>query len=403
MFKNIVNTFFTRFFVAVSNLLIAVLLSNYLGASGRGEQSLIITLISFVIIITSVIGTSSISYLIPRNPFSALIIPSYLWVALVILVCYFVLPFLNLVPGHYVPDVCLLSLLLSVLNIHIMVLISHQKIKEANFLNFFQTLIILLVLAISFVLLNHKSIRSYILALYAGYGFSLLISFYLIRAFFRDFQVGSLPIWVHTIKKLAVLGFYNQVAVFTQLLSFRLSYYILNAYIGKEDVGIYSNAVSVAESIWLIGRSIGTVQHSRIVNSHDRKYSLNLTTRLNKTNMLLSMVLTAVLNSIPGSWYRLLFGKEFTDINRIIWTLSPGIVFFGIALILGYYFSSTGKHFVNAIASTAGLIITIIFGFILIPSYHTYGAGITASISYGVTALVVIVFYIRENKNACRA
>jgi hypothetical protein len=37
-------------------------------------------------------------------------------------------------------------------------------------------------------------------------------------------------------------------------------------------------------------------------------------------------------------------------------------------------------------------------GFAVIPSYNSYGAGITASISYGVTALVVMFFYIREKR-----
>jgi O-antigen/teichoic acid export membrane protein len=67
-------------------------------------------------------------------------------------------------------------------------------------------------------------------------------------------------------------------------------------------------------------------------------------------------------------------------------------------LILGYYFSSTGKHHINALASTAGLIVTIILGFILIPAWSYYGAGITASISYAVTALVIVIFYARERK-----
>jgi O-antigen/teichoic acid export membrane protein len=398
MVRNILSTFFTRSFAAASNLLIAILLSNYLGASGRGEQSLIITLISFVIIITGLIGTSSISYLIPRNPFSVLIIPSYLWVIVVITICFFILPFLNLVPDQYTTHVCFLSFLLSVLNINITVLISHQKIQAANFLNFSQTILILLILVISFVILKNRSIQSYIMSLYAGYGITLLVSLYMIRSHFRDLLTESLQTWIDAVKKLAILGLYNQIAVFTQLLSFRLSYYILNAHMGKEEVGIYANAVSIAESIWLFGRSIGTVQHSKIVNSHNKKYSLALSARLNRINLAISAVLTIILVLIPESWYMFLFGHEFININRIILTLGPGIIFFGVALILGYYFSSTGKHYINAVASSAGLIVTVIIGFAVIPTFGSYGAGITASISYGVTALVVIFFFIRERR-----
>jgi len=398
MLKTILSTFFTRFFIALSNLVLAVILSNYLGASGRGEQSLIITLISFIIIITSLIGTSALSYLIPRYPFSALLSLSYLWVSVIILVCFLILPFLDLVPSIYTADICILSFLLSLLNIHITVLIAHQKINAVNFLNFFQSLMIILALMTAFTLFNKKSISSYIIALYTGYGITLTISIFFVRGFFRNFRLESLSTWIEVLKKLFILGTFNQVAVFTQLLSFRLSYYILNFYYGKEAVGIYSNAVAVAESIWLIGRSIGTVQHSRIVNSHDAGFSLNLTSRLNRINLVLSLAMIIILVWIPGSWYVFLFGNEFININFIIQTLSPGIVFFGVALILGYYFSSTGKHFVNAIASSTGLIITIILGMVLIPAHGNSGAGITASLSYASTALVVILFYIREKR-----
>jgi O-antigen/teichoic acid export membrane protein len=106
--------------------------------------------------------------------------------------------------------------------------------------------------------------------------------------------------------------------------------------------------------------------------------------------------LLVILVAITGSWYQLLFGHEFRDINRIIWTLSPGILFFGIFLILGYYFSSTGRPHVNTVANLAGIVITLVMGFTLIPSYSSIGAGFTASLSYGAMALVVVIYYFRE-------
>jgi O-antigen/teichoic acid export membrane protein len=398
MFRNIVFTVFTRFFIAASNLVIAILLSNYLGASGRGEQSLIITSVSFIIVITSIIGTSSISYLLPRFSFSVLMIPSYLWVIFVILLCLVALPLMALVPKEYVADVCVLSFLLSIININLAVLISRQKINQANFLNFIQSFVIILMLSLSYILFSKISIKVYLWSLYAGYGTTLLISMFFIRHDFTGFRRENLSAWKEAVRKLSTLGLYNQIAAFAQIMNLRLSFYILNSYFGKEEVGIYSNAVSIAESIWLIGRSIATVQHSKIVNSRDANYSLSLTSRLNWLNLAVSLALIMLLVCIPESWYMFLFGDEFTNINRIIRTLSPGILFFGVFLILGYYFSGTGRPYVNAIANIGGLAVTLVLGFILIPALNCYGAGITASLSYGMMALIVIVFYICEKR-----
>ena len=398
MFRNIVFTFFTRFFIAISNLVIAILLSNYLGATGRGEQSLIITSISLIIVITSLIGTSSISYFLPRHPFSLLILPSYIWVFFIIMICFVVLPFLAMVPKPYTTDVCILSLLLSLTNINVTVLIGNQRINAANTLNFIQSFVTILVLVLFFTLFRMISVDAYLNALYAGYGAALLVSFFFLRPYLTGFKRHPLAAWKEALKNLATFGFYNQLAAFIQILNLRLSFYILDSYFGKDDVGIYSNAVSIAESIWLISRSIATVQHSRIVNSNDNAWSVSLTSRLNKYNLAVSLGLLIILVCIPGPWYQFLFGEEFTNINRIIWTLSPGILFFGIFLILGYYFSSTGRPHVNTIANLAGIFITVVLGFILIPSYNTYGAGITASLSYGAMALVVAVYYFMEKK-----
>ncbi len=396
MIRHILSTFFTRFFIAISNLAIAIILSNFTGAYGRGEQSLIITFISFIIIISGIIGSSSISYLLPRLNFSSLIVPSYLWVVVVTALCFFILPVLNQVDASYTVDICFLSLIFSFININTSVLISKQRIYEANMIGFVQALMTVIWLLFAFIVLNNRTVNTYINALYVGYCSALLMSFSYTAPYFKAMKLQPVQDYLKASKMLSVFGFYNQVAVFTQMLSFRLSYYLLNSWIGTEEVGVYSNAVSIAESVWLIARSIGTVQHSRIVNSKDRGSSLKLTSRVNKLNIFISIFLLTVLSLIPSAWYIFIFGKDFNGINHIVWTLAPGILFFGIAIILGYYFSSTGKHFVNAIGSSAGLIVTVILGLILIPRYGVAGAGITASISYAITALIVWLYYRRE-------
>jgi O-antigen/teichoic acid export membrane protein len=398
MIRHILSTFFTRFFIALSNLAIAILLSNFTGAAGRGEQSLIITLVTFIIIITSIVGSSSISYLLPRHSFTSLIIPSYLWIFGIIGVCFIILPYLNLVNADYVDDICVLSLILAMINVNTAVLISKQRINAANQIGLFQSVILIVWLIFSFLILDNKTIDTYIQALYIGYGSSLILSFVYTRSYFKGFKKESFSSLIQSAQRLSVLGFFNQIATLAQILSFRLSYYLLNAYYGPEEVGIYSNAVSVAESVWLIGRSMATVQHSRIVNTNDIKYSLGLTTRFNRLNFMITLTIVIIMAFIPDQFYTWVFGSEFTGINRIIRLIGPGIVFFGFALIQGYYFSSTGKHYVNAIASSAGLIITVILGFALIPEHKTTGAGITASISYGITALIVFYFFHKELK-----
>lgn len=82
------------------------------------------------------------------------------------------------------------------------------------------------------------------------------------------------PIYsVSVVSQMFRYGLQNQVAHITQLLSFRLSYYVLGEYKGLAAVGVFGNGISIAESIWLIAKSMSLVQYSWVANSDDQKVS----------------------------------------------------------------------------------------------------------------------------------
>ncbi len=398
IYRNIAVTFISRLLIAGSGLIIAILLSRFLGASGRGEQSLIITLITFIIILNGIVGASAISFLIPRYPFRILIFPSYLWVLLVSAVGLILLPFLNLIPDAFIIHVCLLSFILGIYTVNVSVLVSKERIPAANLLGIIQSAVVIVYLLFAFLIADQKDVNSYLNALYAGYIVSMLLSFFLIRACFYEKVKASDNQFRNALKQLFVLGFYNQIAVLTQMLNFRISYYILNQYYGPGQVGVYANAITVAESVWLIGRSMGMVQYSKIVNSHDGKVSRHLTGHFLKLCMGISFVVVLILFFIPDTLYGFVFGDEFASLQVLIRILSPGILFFAGALILLNYFSGIGKQYVNSAASISGLMITLLLAFILIPKYGMQGAAVVASISYGITALVSLIFMLSEKK-----
>jgi O-antigen/teichoic acid export membrane protein len=176
------------------------------------------------------------------------------------------------------------------------------------------------------------------------------------------------------------------------MLSFRLSYYFINYYVSKSAVGIYSNAISIIESIWLISRSISMVQNARIANSTDIDYSVKITLNLLKISFLLVLLAVIVLLFIPAGFYQFVFGEEFGEIRTVIVSISPGILLFSTSFILSGLYSGTGNYHYNTIASIIGLALTIALAFLLIPGYGLIGAGITASVSY--IATVAVKFYI---------
>ena len=399
MFSKILGNFGVRLISAIFNLMIAIVVSQYLGANGKGEQSLVLTMIAIVTIFDNMVGGASIVFLTNKLRIRELFVASYIWTLFVSVLSYIVLVFVELVPDKFILSVVILSTISSIFSIHSSILLGNENLKSFNLLSFLVPLLSLGALLFQFTLDWNQTVEAYVYSLYVAYGLTLIVSILLVMKHVKKDSVFQLSnTWI-TFKSLFYFGFQNQLAHVFQLLSFRISYFFLQRNCGEAEVGIYSNAVSVIESIWMISSSISLWQYAKISNSTDVNYTIKITEQLTKYGLLTAFVALTVLLIIPAEFYAWLFGKEFHSLNVLMWYLAPGIWVFNYALIIGHYFSGHGKYYVNAIASGIGLVVTCASAYYFIPTLKIQGAAISASISYFVTSLVVILFFRKEGAN----
>lgn len=397
MIKKIISTFTTNVIIAVLNLLIAIVVSQYLGAAGKGQQSILITTIAFILLICNIIGGASLVYLVPRYDNFKIIAPSYIWSAVVCVVVYFIIGFFQDIPDVYIFHICLLTLISSLTAVNSMVLLGHEKINAKNLIAVVQTLMLILSLLLMFLFFKQKDIESYIIALYISFTIAFVIScLYVVK--YVNTGSDNRNSFGSALKDMLHYGFLNQLSHITQLLSFRLSYYILLLYLGKDSVGIYSNAVSLVESVWLISKSIATVQYARIVNLESESYAQILTQKLLKTALVVSFLILLPMSLLPSVFYKTIFGDEFGSVNLLILVLAPGVFFYNFSLIIGHYFSGKGRYHVNTIASAIGLVVTVGFCWLLIPHLGVYGAAVAAVLSFVTTSGYVFYVFKRETK-----
>ncbi|HOY32802.1 MAG TPA: polysaccharide biosynthesis C-terminal domain-containing protein [Bacteroidales bacterium] len=383
---------------AIISLLTAVLVSRYLGAAGKGEQGIIITTIALILIFANIIGGASLVYLTPKLPLKKLLLPSYLWSLVVSLLFAGILLVFPLVEQRYAVHIALLTVINSFTAVNTSVLLGKENIRAVNTINFSQVALTILALLFFFVSGVAINIYGYIYSLYIAYAVTFVMSAFFLRPYSGVRSHADTVTYRKAVALLFRYGFMNQLAHITQLLSFRVSYYFLESYQGYDAVGIYSNGVSITESVWMISGSVALVQYSKISNTSDRSFSQHLSAELLRISFLLSFFVLIPLVLLPGSFYAFIFGKDFSDINRIMWLLAPGVLVFVNALILGHYFSGTGKYYVNSIGSAIGLAVTLVLSMIFIPLLGYLGAALTASISYLATSIFVTVYFCRESK-----
>ncbi len=394
MFKNILNTFFTKIFTALLSLIIVVINSKVLGANGVGEISLIVLSIAVYWLIHEFFSGAFV-YFVPRNNNFQLLMIAYSGVFITLLpfsVLYYIVP---LAPLKYFFYVLALSVIFAFSNVHQLILLGHEDIKNRNLINVFQTVILFLLLIYFFYIVKKITVYSYIYSLFTAYLSGLILGLIKTKKYIRAYSfLGISVLFIKVVR----LGAYNALSNLIQKINYRLTYYFIDYLLGTAALGRFSVAVKLSESTWLSGQSIASVQYARISNVKDDKKAVELTIVLFKVIFLISLMSIAFFVVLPDSFYRLIFGVEFFGINKIILALAPGIVALSCNMILSHYFSGMGLYKINTIASAVGLVFILVFTIILIPAYHLLGAAAAMSLSYIASLIYSLILFIRYGK-----
>ena len=390
MFRKIAANFGVRVGSALLNLILAILFSQVLGPEGKGEQSLLLTTVAIVIILDGLVGGASLVYLSSRLSWKRLIFAAYVWCVLVSGLTFLALVSVFHFSAQSALNIVILSALSSFTSVNASLLLGKEKLKAYNAIQLIVPILTLLVVLIQYYIL--QSIF-YEWALFTAYMSSLLLSILLLDLHWSKQEDASK--WSIIWQQLFQFGFMNQLAHVLQLLSFRLTFYLLDAQGAHAGVGLMSNASSITESIWLVASSISLWQYAVISNSSDVQYNQQITEKLARFGMLVSLLVLIVFLLLPTEFYSFVFGKSFGGIRILMFTLAPGVWVFTYALIVGHYFSGIGKYSVNALSSGVGLVVCYFSSLFLIPQYTETGAGLAMSVSYISTSMVVAYFFFK--------
>jgi len=406
MFRKIIGTIGTRAISAILTLIIWIMVARFLGAANLGTIALIIFDVAIIQLFTSFFGGSSIIYMTPRAGVYRLLIPAYIWSILVAFASSGLLLLLNtiwnsieIIPSGYFWEILFLGIVMSLVSVNSMLFLGQENVKVFNIISLIQIVLLFLFLIVSLFILNTRNVMTYYWSILVSFILVLVISTaQLLPSIRRVPLTGMKKLIGETLR----FGTYVQFANIFQQLNYRLSYYIVDFFLGRMILGVFTIGVQLSEGLWLISRSIGMVQLTRISNEMDTHYAIRISLTLVKVSWIITLLVLFLLLLIPVSFFQLVFGGEFTDVKLVIIALGTGIVTLSISIILSQLFSGINKPFHNTISSAIGLVFTLCFGFILIPRWGLVGAGITSSISYTVATIYQLIIFSRMTKLKAR-
>lgn len=379
MIANVIHTFGSRIGIALISFLLLSLNAHYLGPKGLGTIGLIILGITIVQLLTNLIN-GSIIYFSSRTKRGNLILIGYLWSILSVGVFALINQFFSLFDADYQWQIYLLAFLQSVISIHLFILLGVENIKKHNLYSLGQSVITLIAVLTFYLLLERIEVMAFIDALFIAYTSMALGSGAAISPYIRETDSKSL---VSDFKRAFRYGFYIQTANTFQLLNYRLSYFILDAYAGRSALGQYTASIQLSEALLIPGRSIATVQYARISAKQNDSYAQRITFLFMKLSFLITLVGTLILLLLPTPFYQFILGDEFDQVKLLILCMALGLIALSAEIILSHYFSGTGRQQINSISAGIGLATTLAGCFLLIPEYGAIGAAVTTALSYG--------------------
>jgi len=394
MLKKIIGTTGTRILNAGFALIILYLITNYIGSEGMGIIGLIILDITIIQLVIDLIAGSALIYYASRTNLGSLLIPAYLWIAVVIIIFTGVFMIGNtifppsvieiIVPDGYANHILFLALISGFMVTHYNLLLGKKRIKTYNILFTLQISMMLAVFMYQLFAVNNTDVEAYLYGLYFGYGSAAVVGF--VAVIYKAGQL-NLSEWQATVRKVLNYGMVTQLANILNIGNNRVSFYIIRYFLGLNILGIYNAGIQLTEGLRVIGQSIAVVQFSTISNTNEYEYARTLTIKLMKLSVLLTGFALLVLILIPEDVYSLLLTKDFSGVKPIVIALSPGLIALAINNVFSHYFSGIGNPKINLHAKITGLIFTLTLIFILIPAFGYIGAAITASVSYTATVI----------------
>jgi len=386
--QNIFKTFVSKVLILLINFAVLTLTTNYFGLEGRGMISIIMADLAIIVIFNNILAGNSVVYFMNKVGLSKLILPAAIWIIISTTIVALVFSVLHTQQSYFI--LLPITLITSFLALNLLIFIGKEKIQLFNIFSLLPPLL-LLIFSLGFIyLFKDRTVNGYLLSYFLSQTVVFIVSLILIRPYLVKQELG---ISTEIVKKAFSYGWKNELSYFIQFLNYRLSYFFILYYQDITSVGLFSVAIVVSESIWLMAKSITTVQYSKIINLDNTNSAIEITKKSAKLSFYATISMLIVLAIIPSWVFGFVFGKDFGPIKHLLFLLMPGILSIAVSNVYGHYFAALNQMRVLIVKSTIGLVFTVMLSLILIPLWSLTGACIVTSVSYLSSSVYLLISF----------
>jgi len=188
-------------------------------------------------------------------------------------------------------------------------------------------------------------------------------------------------------------GLRGHVGWLAELLNYRLDMLFVSALAGATELGLYSAAVSLAETLWLVPSCVSVIMMPRLAGS--RSDPTSTTATVCRLVVPLTATGAVVAGVLGGFLLRLLYGAAFAPARLPFNLLLPGVAAYALVRILSADFGARGRPGVASVVSWISLAVTVALDLTLIGRHGASGAAFASTAAYLTSTVVAVAVYHR--------
>ena len=399
-------TFGSRLFSLLVGIGTSVVLARALGPQGRGTYALAMLLPNMIVTFGNFgVGPATVYYVARGKISREIILGNNILLSLILSafgilagVCVIIFFHQNLFKGVAV-SLLILSLALVPLNFFLSfvkyILLGAQRIKEFNYIGVIQTLFFFtaVVLALLFFRVGIAGAigAAALSTLAAG-----ILAFHWAKMVSGGVKLRPYPPYI---KKALIYGFQSHLSNILGFLNYRADVFLINWFLSPAAVGLYSVSVGLAEKIWLVSQSAGTVLFPKIAAENEEELRKTFTPFVARTVLWLTALGAIVLFLISKQVILLLYSDAFLPAVSPLQGLVVGIIALAPSRVLANDIAGRGRPALNAYRGLITVFINITLNLLWIPRYGIVGSAWASTVAYTASFIGALLIYCHLSGN----
>ena len=181
-------------------------------------------------------------------------------------------------------------------------------------------------------------------------------------------------------------------------LNYKLDVFLLKYFSTETSIGLYSIAVAFVSYSMIFPDIFKEVLYSRSAKEKGIK-SVLLSLKISNLSLLVASILYII---IGKKLLVFIYGEQYLQSFDIVFILLISMFGLSIFKIITPYLISIGKNSVRLKILILAVTINLILNIILIPSYEIIGAAIATMVSYNITGICILLYFVRISNTSLK-